>query len=58
MPNKLMEWDLQNNSENTTKSVIVNELIKQVKKTEVRNEGKTSAAWRPMELMGFVEVMK
>ena len=31
MPNKLMKWDLQNNSRNPTKSVKVNELIKRIK---------------------------
>ena len=58
MPNKMMKWDLQNNSGNPTKSVIVNELIKRIKKAEVRREGKASAARRPMELTEFAEVIK
>ena len=40
MPNKLMKWDLQINSGNPTKPVIINELIKRVKKHKVRRKGK------------------
>ena len=53
-----MKWDLQNNSGNPTKLVIVNDLIKRIKKEEVRREGKASAARRPMELTEFAEVIK
>ena len=45
-----MKWDLQRNSGNPTKSVKVNELIKRVKKAEVRKECEASAAWHAMEL--------
>ena len=31
MPNKLMKWDMATNTGNPTKSVVVNQLIKQVK---------------------------
>ena len=36
MPNSLMKWDVGNRSRNPTKSVLVNELIKRVKKHKVR----------------------
>ena len=38
--------------------VIVNDLIKSVKKTEVRSDKKASAAQRSMELPEFAEVIK
>ena len=40
MPNKLMKLNLQNDSGNPTNLVIVNELIKRIKKGEGRREGK------------------
>ena len=43
MPNQLMKQDLQSNSDNPTKSVKINELIKEVKKAEVRREDEASA---------------
>ena len=57
MQNQLMKWYLQSNSGNPTKSVKVNELIKRVKKAEVRREGKASAARRAMELSEFHKLM-
>ena len=36
MPNKLMKWESQNNSENPTKSIIVNELRKRIERVKVR----------------------
>ena len=53
MPNKLMKWDMATNTGNPTKSVVVNELIKRVKKQEVRKQGKPSRAVRAMELSEF-----
>ena len=32
MPNKLMKWDVVNNSGNPTKTIIVNELMRRVKR--------------------------
>ena len=52
MPNKLIAWDAQLERGNPTRSVEVNELIKLVKKKEVRKQGKQSAARRPMEQSG------
>ena len=46
MPNKHMHWNVETEAGNPTKSVAVNELIKQVKKLEVRKQGKPSNAKR------------
>ena len=58
MPNRFMKWDLRSNSGNPTKSIKVNDLIKRVKKHEVRKEGKASSARRAMELSEFQELVK
>ena len=58
MPNKIKKWNLQSNSRNPTKSIVVNELIKRVKKHEVKREGKASSARRAMELPEFLEIVK
>ena len=55
MPNKLMKWDLQSNSGNPTKFMIVNELMKRVKKHEVRREEKASSVRHAKELPNFLE---
>jgi hypothetical protein len=49
MPNRLMSWNVLNNVGNPTKSIEINDLIKVVKKKEVRKQGKTSTARRPLE---------
>jgi hypothetical protein len=46
MPNKLMAWNQLTNSGNPTRSIEVNNLIKRVKKHEVRRTGKKSSARR------------
>jgi hypothetical protein len=48
MPNKLMPWNAFSGVENPKNSVEVNELIKKVKKKEVRHQGaqKKSTEWR------------
>ena len=58
MPNRLAHWDVQTNRGNPTKSVLVNELIKKVKKKEVRKQGTMSSARRPMVVDEFVHVIK
>ena len=58
MPNRLMKWDVQNRSRNPTKSVLVNKLIKRVKKHKVRKEGVSSKARHAMELPKILEVVK
>ena len=56
MPNRLVSWNVESLSGNPTKSVLVNDLIKVVKKKEVRKEGKESSARRPMEQSEFQEL--
>ena len=58
LPNKLMKWNLQSNSWNPVRTVIINKLIKRVKKHKVRREGKASSARRAMEICEFLEVVK
>ena len=48
MPNQLAHWDVRTKSGNPTKSVQVNDLIKAVKKAEVRKQGVASSACRPL----------
>ena len=50
MPNKFVAWNIQSESRNPTRSIYVNELIKNVKKEEVRKGGKATVARRPLEL--------
>ena len=58
MPNRLFPWNVQTNSGNPTRSILVNDLIKKIKKMEVRKEGVTSKARRSMELGEFCELIK
>ena len=58
IPKKLMKWDFQNNSGNSTKSVKINETITRVKKHVVRREGKASSACCTMEMSEFLEVVE
>jgi hypothetical protein len=56
MPNKLASWNSLIRCGNPTRSIPVNELIKAVKKKEVRKQGKQSAAVRmssPTLLLAF-----
>lgn len=48
MPNRLSTWNAIMHSGNPTRSVPVNNLIKAVKKKEVRRQGKPSQARRPL----------
>ena len=54
MPNRLAHWDVRTSSGNPTKSVKVNDLIKLVKKKEVRKQGTMSTARRPMVVAEFI----
>ena len=49
MPNRLIGWNAISKTGNPTRSIPVNELIKAVKKKEVRRQGKPSSARRPLE---------
>jgi hypothetical protein len=52
MPNGLVSWNKLNNVGNPTKSIEINDLIKAVKKTEVRKQGKASTPRHLDELEG------
>ena len=58
MPNKFIKFDLHSNSGNPTKSVLINELIKRVKKHKVRREGKALSAHGAKAISEFLEVVK
>lgn len=60
MPNKHMHWNALANPPvgNPTKSIPVNELIKRVKKKEVRKEGKPSQARKPFLEPEFEEAIR
>ena len=47
-PNRLMEWSSGRNEGNPTRSIEINNLIKRVKKKEVRKQGVASQTRRPM----------
>ena len=50
MPLRLQPWNPIRSEGNPTRSVEVNDLIKKVKKAEVRKQGKPSSARRPLEM--------
>ena len=56
MPNRNAPW--VNGQGNPTKSVLVNDMIKQVKKFEVRGEGSKSNAKRPLKQSEFRMTLK
>ena len=52
-PNRLMEWSSGRNEGNPTRSIEINNLIKRVKKKEVRKQGVASQTRRPMTEQEF-----
>ena len=50
MPNRHIGWDMEAERGNPTRSLEVQNLIKSIKRLEVRRQGKPSAARRPMEM--------
>jgi hypothetical protein len=58
MPNGLMSWNVLSNVGNPTKSIEVNDLIKAVKKKEVRKQGKASTARRPLQHDKYQKLLK
>ena len=50
MPNQHIGWDMEAERGNPTRSLEVQNLIKSIKRLEVRRQGKPSAARRPMEM--------
>jgi hypothetical protein len=58
MPNKHMPWDVRSNSGNPTRSIPVNDVIKSVKKAEVRKQGRPSCAKRDMKRNEYQKTMR
>jgi hypothetical protein len=50
MPNKNVKWNVESQTGNPTMSVAVNDLIKKIKKAEVRKQGKKSNAKRDLKV--------
>ena len=48
MPNRMMVWNEISNCGNPTRCTLINDMIKRVKKMEVRKQGVPSRARRPM----------
>jgi hypothetical protein len=57
MPNRIQPWDCRNNTGNPTKSKEVNEIIKHVKKKEVRKQGKAPASKRALTQAEFRAIL-
>ena len=57
MPNRNMVWNNRSKEGNPTKSDVLNDFIKVVKKKEVRKEGKTSQAKRPMDITEYRQLI-
>jgi hypothetical protein len=57
IPNRLLHWNEQTKQGNLSRSNLVNELIKTVKKKEVRRQGRVLSAQRPMESTEFIELI-
>ena len=58
MPNRLAHWDVRTRTGNPTKSAELNDLIKMIKKKEVRKQGSESKARRPLELSELREMVR
>lgn len=57
MPNRNVPWNVESQTGNPTMSVAVNDLIKKIKKAEVRKQGKTSNAKRDLKVSSTVHRM-
>ena len=57
-PNRLIAWNTLRGEGNPTRSTEVNDLIKKIKKSEVRKEGAASRARRAMEKEEFEQVLE
>ena len=58
MPNQTAKWNVEHQSGNPTMSVPVNQLIKRIKKDEVRKRGKQSNAKRDMKRTEFRKTLR
>ena len=57
MPNRLASWNVESKTGNPTKSVPVNDMIKIVKRAEVRQKGKESQARRALTPQEFARML-
>ena len=57
MPNKMTPWDEVLKRGNPTRSICLNDLIRMVKKKQVRREGKETSAVRPLESAEFEQML-
>lgn len=57
MPRKNLSWDVIRCEGNPTKSILVNEMIKNVKRFEVRKQGKPAQARRAFEFSEFIQIL-
>jgi hypothetical protein len=61
MPEKLQPWSIRLNSGNPTRSTVVNNFIKKIKRLEVKKVGKKSSARRPLvqdEVLQTLNILK
>ena len=58
MPNRNMVWNEQTQQGNPTRSTDLNDFIKNVKKKEVRKQGKPSSARRALSVNEFRQIIK
>ena len=58
MPNRNMVWNDRTKEGNPTKSDVLNDFIKVVKKKEVKKEGKTSQAKQAMDIMEYRQLIE
>jgi hypothetical protein len=57
MPNRNIQWNVESQTRNPTMSLAVNDLIKKIKKAEVRKLGKKSNAKRDMKRAEFCKCL-
>ena len=58
MPHKLIGWNIEAGTGSPTKSIEVNDVVKKVQKMEVRKQGKSSQARRPLTIDEFKYTMQ
>jgi hypothetical protein len=58
MPNRNVAWNVESNTGNPTMSVAVNDLLKKIKKAEVRKQGKKSNAKRDLKRAEFRQTVR
>jgi len=58
MPNKLHQWNLVSGTGNPTRSIVVNNLVRRVRKQECHKQGKESQACHDMLPAEFEQVIE